>query len=618
MWNIEAGEVVGGPWKGHTGSVCSLAFSSDAKHVVSGSSDRTIRLWNSDTGKIVGEPWNGHTDSVHCVAFSPNELYVVSGSSDHTIRLWNTNTATTIGVPWRDHDLSPIYSIAFSPDGQRIISGSGDGTIRLWSAKYRKVEHKWRIHTDSVTFLAFSPNGIHMISGSSDQKVGIWKIRNRQPTGVLHRGHTGLVNTAAFVPDEKRFLSCSLDNTIRMWNVESAEQVESQKVNSTKPIVSVIFSPDGKYVASYSNHRLRLWNIKTGDVTEPFSGGILAMTFTPEGKYLVMVAPSRVQVLRLDTGEITGSHFGFRCYWTDLVALSPDGKRIVLGRDNYTISLIDITSSKVVGEPWEGHTERIHSMAFSPNGKYVASGSSDDTVRLWSTETGKIIGVPWTEYDLSPIFSIAFSPDGQSIVSGSDDGTIRLWNAKYGKVEQKWTAHTNLVTFVTFSPDGAHVISGCGGYKIRAWDLVKRCFSGRIDINPTQMPFVDGSMTDNGWILGPEKEHILWIHPILQVGIYFTYDTSVFFPFSDTKFDFAPFAHGELWTLCRDQPYLGCGGSERAKPSPSFCSPLTSPPLSSPIPFDLSSEADFPSLPTHAKGTPSKDPEQQKRSRYPF
>jgi WD40 repeat protein len=38
---------------GHSGPVLSVAYSPDGKHVVSGSSDKTVKVWDSQTGKEV-------------------------------------------------------------------------------------------------------------------------------------------------------------------------------------------------------------------------------------------------------------------------------------------------------------------------------------------------------------------------------------------------------------------------------------------------------------------------------------------------------------------------------------------------------------------------------------
>ncbi|CCA73096.1 hypothetical protein PIIN_07050, partial [Serendipita indica DSM 11827] len=90
--------------RGHEGPVLTAGFSPDGLQMISGSSDRTIRLWDVATGQPLGEPLRGHKNLVNTVAFSPDGSRIVSGSSDHTIRLWDTVTGRALGKPLRGHN----------------------------------------------------------------------------------------------------------------------------------------------------------------------------------------------------------------------------------------------------------------------------------------------------------------------------------------------------------------------------------------------------------------------------------------------------------------------------------------------------------------------------------
>ena len=53
LWNSTTGDLILGPLRGHKYAINSAAYSPDGKHIITGSSDRTLKLWDSATGEIV-------------------------------------------------------------------------------------------------------------------------------------------------------------------------------------------------------------------------------------------------------------------------------------------------------------------------------------------------------------------------------------------------------------------------------------------------------------------------------------------------------------------------------------------------------------------------------------
>jgi len=74
--------------KGHTDTVCSVAFSPDSRIIATGSRDKSIKLWHVPNGTLV-HTLHGHEDGIYALAFSPDGRTLASGSNDSTIRLWD-------------------------------------------------------------------------------------------------------------------------------------------------------------------------------------------------------------------------------------------------------------------------------------------------------------------------------------------------------------------------------------------------------------------------------------------------------------------------------------------------------------------------------------------------
>jgi len=109
-----------------TGRVHAVAVSPDGRTIVSGSSDRTLKVWDAASGHLL-RSLEGHTGAVNAVALSPDGRTIVSGSWDHTIRAWNLTSGESCVLFWND---AAIHSLALSGDGQLLACG--DRTGRVW------------------------------------------------------------------------------------------------------------------------------------------------------------------------------------------------------------------------------------------------------------------------------------------------------------------------------------------------------------------------------------------------------------------------------------------------------------------------------------------------------
>ena len=106
---------------GHSHGVWSVAFSLDSKHIVSGSTDKLVKIWKAETGAEVNRfvrersGLRGHGDYMLGV-----RAYRV-GSGLRRVG-WQVRTLHSGGV----------LSVAFSPDGTRVVSGSLDELVKIW------------------------------------------------------------------------------------------------------------------------------------------------------------------------------------------------------------------------------------------------------------------------------------------------------------------------------------------------------------------------------------------------------------------------------------------------------------------------------------------------------
>ena len=122
--------------KGHREGVFTAAFSPDGKSIVSGSSDRSIKVWNVADGSVTRELVNpnlkpgawpmAHPGWVYGVRFLPDgRLVSVGGAPRNHGFLATWNVAEGKMLTGEEMPLGTFFSVAVSPDGQFLAIGAG-------------------------------------------------------------------------------------------------------------------------------------------------------------------------------------------------------------------------------------------------------------------------------------------------------------------------------------------------------------------------------------------------------------------------------------------------------------------------------------------------------------
>lgn len=257
--------------------VTGIAFSPDGRFLIASGYDQKVRLWDIQAVKIL-KTFSGPAGTVWTVAFSSDGKTIAGAGDDKKIFIWDIETGNTKHV-LNAHDRT-VWSLKFSPDGKSLVSGSYDRTVKLWDVQSGKLVQTINGHKEAVVAVTYSHDGKMIASTADDCTVRLWNANDGTPIKILEKVPEH-VQGVAFSPDNRRIVAGGRDKTtfgellqnfigesefnhgvsFRLFDIESGKIIQTFSEH-TNDANDVVFSPDGKFIASASaDHTVHLWKL---------------------------------------------------------------------------------------------------------------------------------------------------------------------------------------------------------------------------------------------------------------------------------------------------------------------------------------------------------------------
>ena len=422
------------------------------------------------------------------VVLSPTPMAVSTATP--TARPSSTATEIVVTTPAATSTLSPLAltvaniehikqlavwgkgkasSTAWSHDGALLAVGT---TLGVYLFDAHSLAQTRFIKTDeAVHSVAFSPNANILATGTT--QVEVWNPETGARLGVLTGSISLGVETLAFSPGGTWLAALGLNSTeagaagrLIVWRVADSQMTSAY--DTSVCMDKFAFSPDGLTIAvpDCIANDVDLFTVKTG-ASRTLKPGfeVRSAAFSPDGSGLLVGKDEYdISLLSLTDGTILKN-------WTadggGDFKLLPDGHTVLLAsatdltNGDVKSQLLDLTTGQV---RWFPQALDLDPASFSLDGTRLATIGADQSIQIWDLSGTKLIkSIPWEQGAASLAFgSFALANNAlQDVLAvGGTLGQVSIIDPRDGKTLQTYQVNGHPVSAIALDATGRMLALG--------------------------------------------------------------------------------------------------------------------------------------------------------------
>uniref|UniRef100_A0A0K0FBH9 WD repeat-containing protein 48 homolog n=1 Tax=Strongyloides venezuelensis TaxID=75913 RepID=A0A0K0FBH9_STRVS len=229
VWNAKQGFCMS-TLRTHQDYVKALAYAKDVELVASAGFDQAIYLWDVGTltkltatnNTVTTSSLNGNKNSIYSLAMSSNANVICSGSTEKIIRVWDARCCQKIGKLKGHTD--NVKSLLVSDDGSQIISASSDGSVKVWSVGQQRCIGTIQLHNEGVWALAANDNWTELYSGGKDKMIWRTNLRDFSDSLLVLEEDNCIHKILCIEDDGNKYL----------WTCGQSENIKRFKISTSK------------------------------------------------------------------------------------------------------------------------------------------------------------------------------------------------------------------------------------------------------------------------------------------------------------------------------------------------------------------------------------------------
>lgn len=433
--------------KGHRRPIKFVDFTSDGKHLVSASDDKTLIIWDIDKETVFRkfekyEPSDlddEFPESLNTVDSDSKADLIAASTEDGTVTVWTVST----GQEKIKVDHRSVIAVKLDSKNSKLATAGEEGEIKIWELSTGKLITSIEVSTsEDIYSIGFDETGETLVSGGTDKIIRLWDTKTGdlkksipEDAGAVH--FVGIADN--MILSESSRLAIDIVNTETGKNLSTIEGFEGSIIETT-------LSADRRLLAVEDKSGLKIIDVDNSSKKIVFkkegktyyrNGGFQLIDFSSDNANVARLSydfnhnksSGNDDLLFLSKWSLEDGRLMYSRSFTDIsssnirLTLSSSGKWIGLSSISDLI-LIDTTTDKTpikIANIFSGNA-----LAFHPSEKYLISGAEEGKIEIREVETQQLVGI--LSGHSAEILNLQFHPNGKFLLSRSEDGTTRLWD----------------------------------------------------------------------------------------------------------------------------------------------------------------------------------------------
>jgi WD40 repeat protein len=391
--------------------------SRNLKYIATAGENSSLRLWDLG-GNLLAEFKASQAEVPPDEEFSPDGRLFATITTRGTMQLWDLSSSRATLFPKNQLESRSRRWIEFSPDGQLLAEYTNiPASVSLWDTSGIPIAQLTFNPEEAVSRIKFSPDG-QVLAVRFDDRLKLWNITSRSFTNFQV-----LSSNFDFSADGQQIVTED-EGTIKVWDVASGRLLKEFKVSPESWLIGV--NQDRELLIAdnpdENNSSIQRWNtsgklIQSISVSQELGYSILSpnknlvasqlgadsdelfvRVWDSSGAVIVEKLPGELEEFS-SNGELivtTNRQEGIIYLWKidgtllselpghqsiSSVRLSADNKRVVVGQDDGSRSVWDISGHLIVKLP--AMQGGIRNAWFSPvDSTLLVTAGNDDTIKL--------------------------------------------------------------------------------------------------------------------------------------------------------------------------------------------------------------------------------------------